>query len=208
MVTYMKGVIFDNQTKQPIEATAEVIELNSKTLVAKAYSDPKTGEFLISLPDKGSYAVNVSKSGYLFYSENIVLEDTNFSITPFIQNIPLKTIKAGATAVLNNIFFETNAYLLKKESFVELDKLVKMLKEQSRIHIEISGHTDNTGSETYNLTLSEKRAKAVYDYLVENNIDPSRLTYVGYGYKKPIASNDTEDGRKMNRRTEIKIISE
>ncbi len=115
--------------------------------------------------------------------------------------------EVGEKIVLNNIFFDFNKASLRPESYTELNRLVKQLKDMPTVKIEISGHTDNIGSAAYNKTLSESRAKSVVDYLLENGIDKSRLTYVGYGFDQPIASNKTDEGRQQNRRTEFKVIS-
>ena len=108
--------------------------------------------------------------------------------------------------VLKNIFFETDSYALKDESLAELNKLVQFLQENPHIRIEISGHTDNTGTPEYNLRLSDNRAQAVAKYLVKANVAEDRLVCRGYGLSLPVASNETEEGRAQNRRTEVKII--
>ena len=107
--------------------------------------------------------------------------------------------------VLKNIFFDFDKSELKAESYVELDKLVEYLNH-NKVRIEIGGHTDNTGSREYNEKLSQDRAKSVYDYLVAHGIAADRLQYRGYGMQKPIDTNDTEEGRANNRRTEFTII--
>ena len=111
------------------------------------------------------------------------------------------------TVVLKNIFFNTDKYDLKPESMAELDKLVSLLNSNKRIRIEISGHTDNEGTAAYNLTLSQNRAKAVFDYLVQQGIPAIRMTYAGYGLTKPVDTNETEQGRANNRRTEFRVIA-
>lgn len=103
------------------------------------------------------------------------------------------------------MFYEFNSYELKDISKLELDKLVALLNKNTEIQIEIGGHTDNKGTKEYNQKLSENRAKSVYDYLIEKGISASRLSYKGYNFSEPIASNDTEEGRAKNRRTEFKI---
>jgi OmpA-OmpF porin, OOP family len=113
--------------------------------------------------------------------------------------------KLGETITLKNIFFTTNKSELLPESFLELDKLVRYLNETSNTSIKISGHTDNTGNEDQNKTLSEARAKAVANYLILKNVDKSRIDYVGYGSSKPIAPNDTNEGKQQNRRVEFTI---
>ncbi len=112
----------------------------------------------------------------------------------------------GESVVMKNVFFETNSFELKSASFYELNRLVDLLKAHPAMRIEIGGHTDSTGSKDYNLSLSEKRAKAVYQYLLERGISSSRLTFKGYGDNQPIFDNDTEFGRSQNRRTEFKIL--
>jgi len=114
---------------------------------------------------------------------------------------------SSKTFILRNIFFETGSAKLLSSSGAELNRLLQTLHENKSMKIEISGHTDNTGTDEINNTLSEARAKAVYDFLAENKIDPSRLTFKGYGSSKPIATNETEQGRAQNRRTEFKVVS-
>ena len=124
------------------------------------------------------------------------------------KNIPLQPIEANAMMILKNIFFDVNKFDLKSESQVELDKLVQLLTENPTIKIEISGHTDNVGKPADNLILSKNRAKAVVSYLVSKNIAAQRLTSKGYGETKPVADNKTDEGRAMNRRTEVKVVSQ
>ena len=108
---------------------------------------------------------------------------------------------------MKNVFFEFNTWTLRTESHRELDNLVKILKQNPSMTIEIGGHTDNIGGDEYNISLSEKRAVSVANYLIEKGIDPKKLVCKGYGSTKPISGNDTEQGRSLNRRTEIVIIS-
>ena len=117
----------------------------------------------------------------------------------------MSKVKVGETVVLKNIFFETNAFVLKTESDVEINKLLGFMQKNSNVSIEISGHTDNVGDAKYNQTLSEKRAKSVYDNLIAAGIVATRLSYKGYGDTKPIADNTTDEGKQQNRRTEFMI---
>jgi outer membrane protein OmpA-like peptidoglycan-associated protein len=119
----------------------------------------------------------------------------------------MERIDVGSRMVLNNIFFDTDSHALKSRSVTELNKLYDFLARHPGIHVEISGHTDNTGPGDYNQELSEKRAQAVVRYLVERGIGHDRLLWEGYGEDRPVADNSTEAGRAMNRRTELKIIS-
>lgn len=206
-ISYMKGKVFDAATKQPLVATFELIDLATSKPVIRSTSNSGNGEFLICVPAGKNYALNVSRDGYLFYSENFELKDAKNSKEPVLKDVPLHAIKAGESVVLKNIFYETDAFNLKDESKAELGKLISFLTKNQKIKIEISGHTDNVGAKVYNQSLSEKRAKAVYDYLVANSIDTTRLTFKGYGDSKPIASNEKEEGRSQNRRTEFMIVS-
>ncbi|GAB4250966.1 MAG: hypothetical protein Kow0079_04570 [Vicingaceae bacterium] len=204
-VTYLKGKVYDSKTERPLGARFELIDLETGKVVVQSYADEVFGDYLVCLPGNKEYALNVSHEGYLFYSDHFMLtEGTSFE--PFIKNVPLKAILPGQSVVLNNVFFETNKYDLKPKSKVELDKLIKFLKDNPTVKIELSGHTDNVGGKNDNQILSENRAKAVFNYLVENGIEKTRLTAKGYGDTQPIADNNTEEGRAKNRRTEFKII--
>jgi outer membrane protein OmpA-like peptidoglycan-associated protein/tetratricopeptide (TPR) repeat protein len=205
--TFFKGIVYDKSSKQRLGAGFELVDLSTGKTVIRSASDPATGEFLVALPANRNYAVNVSKPGYLFYSDLFELAGESSKAKPFIKDIPLQPISIGETVVLKNIFFDTDKSDLRSESMIELDKLVTLLKNNAKMKIEISGHTDNAGTPAYNLTLSQNRAKAVYDYLLQNGIPAARLTYAGYGLTKPVDSNDTEEGRAKNRRTEFKVLS-
>ena len=123
------------------------------------------------------------------------------------MDIYLQRIEEGSSVVLKNIFFETGAYIPKSQSKAELDEIIGFLKENPNIKVEISGHTDNVGDKTYNIKLSENRAREVAGYLVENGINSDRVTYKGYGETQPIADNSTKENRALNRRIAFKIIS-
>lgn len=203
-VTYMKGVVTDASDKKPLEAQFELIDLKTGDLVVKSMSDKVTGEFLVCIPANRDYALNVSRSGYLFHSENFSLKESKTN-EPFLKNVQLTPIQKDVPVVLRNIFFETGSAELKPESRVELDKLVELLTQNPTINIEISGHTDNVGSKESNLKLSDNRAKSVSTYLIGKGIAADRLSNKGYGDSKPIDDNNTEQGRANNRRTEFKI---
>ncbi len=206
-VSYMKGVVFDKDNKKKLKAHFELINLETKKLIMKAESDERTGEFLVCIPTNNDYALNVSKEGYLFYSDNFTLKGVFEISDPFLKDIGLSAIKVGQKIVLKNIFFKTDSFELNARSLVELSKLVEFLNNNSNIKIEISGHTDNIGEIEYNQLLSENRAKSVYEYLLKQGIGAERLKYKGYGESLPINTNDTDEGRAENRRTEIKILS-
>ncbi len=207
-VTYAKGKVYDAKTGKPLIALFNLTDLSTGQVAVQSASAPIDGTFLICLPLNKDYALNVSRKGYLFFSENYSLKDVRATAAhPFLMDVPLQPIDTGASIVLKNVFFETDQYVLKPESKVELEKLIAFLNANPAIKIQLSGHTDNAGTPQHNLVLSKNRAKAVYDYLISKNISPDRLTYKGYGQTQPIADNSTAEGMAKNRRTEMKIIS-
>lgn len=206
-VTYIKGKVYDFLTQEPLKADIELIDLSNNKTITSTYSDPVTGEFLACILTGTNVMMNVSNPYYPFYSENFQIEKNYTELDPYYKDIPLKRPQIGETFVLRNVFFDFDQSSLKKESYVELDKLIDYLNQNRNLKIELGGHTDNQGSDEYNQKLSLSRAKTVYEYLVSKGISSSRLTYKGYGKTKPIATNDTEEGRSENRRTEFKIIS-
>lgn len=204
-VTYMKGKVFDAESKIPLKASFEIIDLASGQIVVIAGSDPVSGEFLVCIPTGKSYGLNVSAANYLFYSENFPLQQSAGIHDPVLKDVALSPIKEGQAVVMRNVFFETASYELRPESQTELDRLVQLLNDNPGIYIEIGGHTDNVGTASYNLQLSERRANAVMHYLVNKGISAGRLSAVGYGLTQPIAANDTEEGRALNRRTAFTV---
>jgi outer membrane protein OmpA-like peptidoglycan-associated protein len=126
---------------------------------------------------------------------------------PFVIEIPLERIEIGKLAILNNIFFNSNEFNLLPESEIELKQLLLFLKENPKVSIEIGGHTDHIGDDESNLILSTNRAKTVFDYLIKNNIPANKLSFKGYGESRPLSNENTENGQKMNRRTEFKITN-
>lgn len=207
-ITYIKGKVYNAVTKEPVMANFELYDLNTQEKVAQSFSD-NNGNFLITLTSGKNYMINVNQRGYLFYSDNISLSDVPTSFEkPFLLNIPLTPIDTGAITELKNVFFDVNKWELKPESKAELDKLILFLNQNPNIKIELSGHTDNSGDKKFNQMLSTNRAKAVYDYLInEGHIAPKRLTYKGYADTRPKVPNDTPENKAKNRRTEFKIIS-
>ncbi len=207
LVTYVKGIVFDKSTKEFLDAKIQIINLKNDKVVYDDLSDYETGEFLATMPLGKTFALNVAKEGYLFYSENFSLNNkSNNQEKPFHIEVPLQKIEIGGKVVLKNIFFETNKYNLLDESKIELGQLISFLNANPKITIEIGGHTDNVGDDKSNQLLSANRAKTVYTYLLKNNISPTRLTYKGYGKTIPIGNNATEEGRQNNRRTEFRIV--
>ena len=206
-VTYVKGIVYDNESMKKLRADIELFDLATTELVTSAVSDRVTGEYLVCLPSGKNFALNVSREGYLFYSENFSLAaaDTTKAPVPFRLDVGLHPIKIGQIAVLKNIFYETASADLKVVSKTELERIAIFLNANPDVKIELSGHTDNVGDKIYNQKLSEKRAQSVYNYLIANGIATDRLSFKGYGDTKPIATNDTEEGRQQNRRTEMAV---
>ena len=202
---WVKGKVFDRQSHKGLPSSVVLTDLSTQQIISNLQTD-ETGNYLITLPKGKDYAFNVKRKGYLFFSENFPLSheqgDTVFNI-----DIPLQPIEANAATVLKNIFFETNKYELKPESQTELDQVVQLLKDNPSLHIQISGHTDNSGKTTDNKTLSENRARAVTAYLITKGITQTRLAFKGFGDTVPLADNATQEGRAKNRRTELKVIS-
>ncbi len=205
-VTYMKGIVFDAQTRRRLEARFELINLSTGQTILQSLSNPGSGEFLIPIPTSANLALNVWRDGYLFFSENFSFSDVRTGIDPPLYDIPLQPIRAGESVVLRNIFFETDSHELLPQSAAELNKLHNLLVQNPAMRIELSGHTDNTGSFAHNKALSERRALSVYNFLADKGIDRRRLTYAGYADSKPIADNASAEGRAQNRRTEFKVL--
>lgn len=212
-VTYVKAKVVDSRSRRGIKIEAEIFEVETGKTVARKVSDEK-GIFLVCLPAGKDYALHVSKEKFLFHSENFSLKDPASIEDPYLVYIELQPIpKTVATAdstsnkavILKNVFFETGSAELKTGSTSELDRLARLLSKNTLLKIQINGHTDNIGSEADNLKLSETRAEAVYKYLIEKGISSERLRFKGFGETQPIADNESEEGRKMNRRTEFVV---
>lgn len=202
--TVFKGITIDAMTKKPVQANIEITDNTTGKLIETFVTNSATGKFIITLSSGKNYGIAVKADGYLFHSENFDIP--NGSADNLVNKvIELKNIAVGSKIALRNIFFDTGKSKLRSESNAELDRLVKLMKDVPSLKIEISGHTDNTGSATLNNSLSQDRAQAVVDYLKSKSIAASRMTAKGYGSNKPIATNNTSDGRQQNRRTEFEI---
>ena len=205
-VSYIAGLVRDAETLEALNAEIELIDLAGGELVVRCQSDPVSGYYIAALPEGRNYALNISRKDYLFYSANFNLQEIKAPENPLKMDVMLQPLKAGQSMVLNNIFFDTDRYELDTLSKVELEKLYGLLIENPGLRILIGGHTDDVGTEEYNQLLSEKRAEAVYDFLVGRGIEPGRLEYRGFGLTSPMGENLTEQGRARNRRTEITVI--
>jgi outer membrane protein OmpA-like peptidoglycan-associated protein len=211
--TFVKATITDILTGERLIANYSIEPLQKDLNKISGISD-RTGSFITSLPTNMDYAFFVEKEGYILYSGNFSLEGIQDVSDPFVLQIrltPIPVIEDSITKVeyepiiLNNIFFESGSAILRSESDIEISRLAENLKKNKNLKIEIHGHTDNVGSEEDNLQLSEDRARSVMMALIAKGILPTRISSKGFGESKPIDTNETEAGRKNNRRTEFVV---
>jgi len=204
-VTILKGVITDAKTTQPLEAAIDLIDNDKNEVLATFKSNSASGKYLVTLPSGKNYGIAVRKDGYLFHSENFNIPE-GADYQEYNKDVALKKIEIGNTIVLRNIFFDFDKATLRPESTNELERLIKLLNDNPTIKIELGSHTDSKGSDDYNMKLSDNRSKSVVSYLIDHGIAATRLVAKGYGETKPIDTNDTDEGRQNNRRTEFKIL--
>jgi outer membrane protein OmpA-like peptidoglycan-associated protein len=200
-VNYMLGKVIDKETQKPMKAKVRLIDVNKDLLLF----EDSVSDFLISVVPGNNYALITQAQSYMFDSKNFQPVPASME-KPYEVIAELEKYKLDQIVRLNNIFFDVDKFDLKAESFTELNEVLKILTQNPEMHIEISGHTDNTGTNEYNITLSKNRANAVISYLIGKGIDKKRLSSAGFGSSKPAESNDTELGRALNRRIEMKIV--
>lgn len=206
-VVLLTGSVTDKITGAPLEAVISIEDLQTGTLIFKANSGATDGSYTTVLQAGRDYGISISAPGYIFLSDRYTIPTTT-EYTEYLQNFPLEKLQTGESFVVNNIFFEYDKATLTPASRPELERVIEMMNEHPRLAIEVHGHTDNVGSADYNYKLSLRRAEAVREYLVEYGcVDPGRISVRGFGYKKPIATNRTEEGRHQNRRSEFTVIS-
>lgn len=204
-VVVIRGRVLNAKTKEPLGASIayEVLATGRKAGVAN--SDVVDGSYSIILPSGNNYGFLGQAEGFISVSENIDLTSLK-EYQEIHRDLLLVPIEKGQVVRLNNIFFDVDKFTFKKEATPELNRLLQLLKDQPVMKIEISGHTDNTGSADHNQALSANRARAVYDFLVKAGISQERLAYKGYGFSRPAAENTTAEGRQFNRRVEFTIL--
>lgn len=200
---YVRGNVRDSLSGKPLSATVMIVRHPDGDTVRTVESDAAQGKFLLSLPGGSSYGVYVEEPGYLFYSGNFELSEASQN---YDLDISLSPVQEGFSLVLRNVFFATASYDLLDASRSELDRVVQLMRKNPGMVVEIGGHTDSEGSDTYNQTLSQNRAGSVRQYLVNAGIPGVQITAKGYGESMPVANNETEAGRALNRRTEFRII--
>ncbi|QSE97294.1 OmpA family protein [Fulvivirga lutea] len=203
--SYVQGIVRDAETKSPLKAKIELFDLSQDERLSVVYSDSVTGEYLMVLTEGSEYALYANAKSYLFNTYTFKMELNNDS-EPVAMDIYLSPIKENVSTRLNNIFFDTDSYSLKDNSKTELKKIISFLKDNPKVRIEIVGHTDNDGNDSYNQELSLKRAESVVEYLKNAGIDQSRLYFKGKGASNPLVPNTTEENKSLNRRIEFKIV--
>jgi outer membrane protein OmpA-like peptidoglycan-associated protein len=202
---YLVGKITDSESGEPVMAKLDVVDLKTDSVLVTSASSDIDGSYRIKLPEKKSYKLSLRAAGFLSDMKRIDVPE-NWLKDTYNLNIDLIKVKVGKKVVLNNILFETGKSILNASSYAELDRLLNIMKENAEMKIEISGHTDKTGSETVNLKLSEDRAKAVVEYLVQKGVVRTRMEFKGFGSMQPVTDNATPQGRAKNRRVEFKIL--
>ncbi len=195
----VKGIVLDKKTKLPLQANIEVFDFETQKTISRTISDTKTGSFTAIIPGENQVGLFAKKQQYLVSSERVDSSSSAF------YTIELQKIEKGTSFVLRNIYFDFDSYELLTNSYAELNRLIEFLQLNASVQITISGHTDNLGSNAYNIALSTQRARSVYNYLVQKGIDSSRLRFEGKGAENPIEDNNTENGRSKNRRIEFII---
>ncbi|MDN5204003.1 OmpA family protein [Fulvivirgaceae bacterium BMA10] len=205
-VVLIKGKVFNANTKQPISAKIVYEQLKTGVEVGFTNSDPNTGEYQILLPAGANYGFLAEQDGFVSISDNIDLDSLK-QYQEIERDLYLVPVEVGVPFRLNNIFFDFDKSVLKPESFAELDRMVEFMQENPKMTFEISGHTDSDGTDAYNIGLSRRRAEAVHDFFIKKGVDAKRLVAKGYGETRPIATNETDEGRQQNRRVELVILS-
>ena len=206
-VMLVKGKVLNKKTNEPLDATISYLDMETNQEVGTAVSDPKTGQYNIILQVGKKYSFRAQKDK--FYAINDFLDISALNeYTEKQKDLYLVPLEVGQTIRLNNIFFDLNKAVLKNQSNEELDRLISLLNQNPNMEIEISGHTDNQGADDYNLTLSQQRVESVVAYLTSKGIAAARLKGKGYGESKAIASNETEEGRAINRRVDFTILKQ
>ncbi|MBK6834582.1 MAG: OmpA family protein [Bacteroidetes bacterium] len=204
-VVLISGKVYNAKTKEPIGANIEYENLMDGKNAGIATSNPLTGEYKIVLPYGVNYGFMAFAEKHIAISDNIDLS-TISDYKEITRDLYLVPLEVGSTIRLNNIFFDFGKATLRPESFPEIDRLIVYMHQNPNMEIELSGHTDNVGSKEINLKLSDERAKAVTTYLVANGVKESRIKTIGYGETKALDSNETEEGKQLNRRVEFTIL--
>lgn len=204
-VALVKGTVTDEKGN-PVDALIELENLEAGGSMGTFYSSPVTGNYVMILPLGKNYGYFVSKEGYYPSSDNLDLrgKDEQVEVRKDFRLSSIKELVNNKEYItVKNLFFEVDEAILQPESFPELNRLLTILKGNQNLSIDIAGHTDNTGGTQHNIDLSDRRASAVRQYLIDRGVAANRITTKGFGDTKPVASNDTDEGKALNRRVEI-----
>ncbi|MFY0600895.1 MAG: OmpA family protein [Cyclobacteriaceae bacterium] len=198
------GEVTDSKTGEAIENAIVVVE-RLPDGVDIGNVNTEGNKFHFTVRGGARYGLLARLDGYLSQNQSFDFNKQTKSDT-IVQNLTLTAIEAEATIVINNVFFDFNKAVLKTSSYPELNRIYGFLEEGHIQKIEISGHTDNVGNDAYNIKLSKQRARAVFTYFRQKGIAAEKMEVVGYGKAKPVATNETDEGRSQNRRVEFKIL--
>lgn len=206
-VILVSGNVYNQKTKEPLSASLVYETLPDGIEAGNGVSSPVDGAFKIVLPYDKNYSIHAMADKFFAVSENLNLDSmVKAGYKEIHKDLYLVPIEIGQVIRLNNVFFDFDKWDLRPESFIELDRVVTLLKENPKIEIEMSAHTDSYGTDEYNVTLSENRARSVREYILSKSIPESRIISKGYGETKPVAPNDTDENRQLNRRVEFTIL--
>ncbi|HET9746430.1 MAG TPA: OmpA family protein [Chitinophagaceae bacterium] len=206
-IVMVTGNVYNAKTKQPLAASLIYETLPDGTEAGNGISSAIDGSFKIVLPYDKNYLIRATADKFFAQSENLNLDSlVKIGYREIHKDLYLVPIEIGQVVRLNNVFFDFDKWDLRPESFVELDRVVKLLQDNPAIEIEMSAHTDSYGSDEYNFKLSDNRARSVMEYILSKGIAANRIISHGYGETVPVATNDTPENRQLNRRVEFTIL--
>jgi outer membrane protein OmpA-like peptidoglycan-associated protein len=206
-VILVSGNVYNKKTGKPLSASLVYETLPDGTVAGNGISNAADGAFKMVLPYDKNYLIRAQADHFFAISENFNLDSlVKQGYKEIHKDLYLVPIEVGAVVRLNNVYFDFDKWFLRPESFVELDRVVKMMEENPAVEIEMSAHTDSRGSDEYNFKLSDNRAKSAMDYIISKGISPTRIVSHGYGESKPVVPNDTDENRQLNRRVEFTIL--
>jgi OmpA-OmpF porin, OOP family len=208
-VILVHGNVYNKKTGKPLSANLIYETLPDGLMAGEGISNAGDGAFKMVLPYNKNYSIHAQANHFFAISENLNLDSfVKAGYKEIHKDLYMVPIEIGSVVRLNNVFFDFDKWGLRPESFVELDRVVKLLKENPGIEIEMSAHTDSRGSDEYNLKLSDNRARSVMEYLVSQGIAQSRVVSHGYGENKPVAPGNSEENHQLNRRVEFTILKD
>ncbi|HEX2533816.1 MAG TPA: OmpA family protein [Chitinophagaceae bacterium] len=206
-VVLVSGNVYNKKTGRPLSASLVYETLPGGAVAGNGLSSPEDGSFKMVLPYDNNYSIRASADKFFAISENLNLDSlVKAGYKEIHKDLYLVPIEIGQVVRLNNVFFDFDKWDLRPESFVELDRVVKLLNDNPAIVIEMSAHTDSRGADDYNFRLSDNRARSVMEYILSKGIAPARISSKGYGETVPVVPNDTDENRQLNRRVEFRIV--